>query len=476
MHTNRWILYTCALCHNLTAGVVVGWISFEKILIYRDAFRSKCAVDDPTPCALQSDTLSSVFLAGSTGATICRLPSGFVLDKYGPKVLCIVSVCIMIGGCLLLWGYQSLGEGVLFPGYFLLGFGGPSVQLASLPVAELFPARRSMMVGIMAASFDIASLFFLVFKLVYVDETTWLVMWMSYIGILVCIGISGALLWPNTHFAEMQETKEATETEDVNTKTEKAESDAKDTRPISAIKNTEGETVTKDSVSFIQQICTKEWLFFTAFLCVNIANANVIHARLNLIISWNFPDSSWSDIFAVIYPCSVFWAPVFGYLLDTKPRFVAIYLICIIGILYSLFFILSQTAVVLVLAFVFLGPHRPFSFSILFSQVGVMFGFERYGRHVGCITICVAIVAVCLHYLLVAAVTHFWDGDHTWVYVIFILLTSMILLSSVWCVFGKKKEEVDSIVKNKVQDLRSSETKKNEVGSTVKNKVRDLRL
>ena len=197
-YARRILLLSVAAAHVfLTSGVVFGWASLADALAAAGVF-----CDDDT-CSGRAGAFAIIFTLGTVGNYTSNLPFGLVFDRYGPNVCCICGAAAQIAGTLLMLAQPTVGDWALFPGFFLLGFGGPGVQVRRCPgtrrvtsftltcrplpptqiatfhLANLFPSASGSLIAASTALFDAGTAVFFAFSLATVDgplslSTCWL--------------------------------------------------------------------------------------------------------------------------------------------------------------------------------------------------------------------------------------------------------------------------------------------------------------
>ena len=142
-YAHRILLLVVAGIHVfLTAGVVFGWASLADALAHEDIF--PC---DDELCTKRAAAFAIIFTLGTVGNYTSNLPFGLVLDRYGPNVCCACGASVQLLGTLFMLAQPSVGAWILYPGFFLLGFGGPGVQIATFHLANLFPRYSGSLIA-----------------------------------------------------------------------------------------------------------------------------------------------------------------------------------------------------------------------------------------------------------------------------------------------------------------------------------------
>ena len=68
-------------------------------------------------------------------------------------------------GTLLMLAPPTVGEWAYYPGFFLLGFGGPGIQISTFHLANLYPTASGSLIAASTALFDAGTAVFFAFSL-----------------------------------------------------------------------------------------------------------------------------------------------------------------------------------------------------------------------------------------------------------------------------------------------------------------------
>eukprot|EP00966_Prymnesium_polylepis_P116671 2696746-Prymnesium_polylepis.1 len=87
-----------------------------------------------------------------------------------------------------------LGDGSLYVGFFLLGFGGPGVQMATFHMAQLFPRHSGSLIAANTALFDAGTaIFACFFELTSKTAVSLTACWVAYAAAVLFVLASGAM-------------------------------------------------------------------------------------------------------------------------------------------------------------------------------------------------------------------------------------------------------------------------------------------
>eukprot|EP01050_Picozoa_sp_SAG11_P013759 SAG11_NODE_1629_length_4547_cov_2.310701_2_plen_441_part_00 len=171
----RWvILIASSLQLLLSSGLVLGWMGFLLIFKGEGTFASLCAVDARalagnssaaafSPSTVRNCEESDVHLAGIFAVAFAfvacaALPLGLFVDRCPPR---LVGTTLAIGtaaGFLLLALADYPGRNLFKPGMALFSFFGSGIQLNLFHVANLFPRKKGLVIGLFTTLFGISAL------------------------------------------------------------------------------------------------------------------------------------------------------------------------------------------------------------------------------------------------------------------------------------------------------------------------------
>jgi MFS family permease len=365
--SRRVLLLTVAGLHVfLAAGVVFGWASLAEALAAEGML---CG--DEEGCPNQAAAFAVVFTLGTVGNYTSNLPFGLLLDRYGPQRCCVCGALAQLAGSLLMVGQPLIGDAALYAGFFLLGFGGPGIQMATFHMAHLFPKHSGSLIAGSTALFDAGSAIFAIFYQVTrhggVSLTScWLAYTLAVLGILA----SGALLWPPTPFEAQTET-DATAT---NTATNAPER------------------------SIRQQLTSRPFLYLVCFAAVHIMRLNFVVATFQQqLASLGFDDVAIEDfvgVFGALLPLGFVGMPLIGHLLDHRPTVLVFALVNIVGTANNVLLLLPNSRVALWGAMALVAVGRQFVYSTFFAQLQRFASPNAYGLMAGVANLCVASTGV----------------------------------------------------------------------------------
>ncbi|KNE54384.1 hypothetical protein AMAG_17664 [Allomyces macrogynus ATCC 38327] len=129
-----------------------------------------------TPCDAQlvySDLTYT--LAQALGAFLV-VPIGYILDKWGPKILYLLSCALLAMAFGLFsnaFGHTNRNfDDAVIPAFILLSTGGSAMYTASFHVANVYPAKSAFYVVLLNVSYDVSALMFSLLRMCFVAAPT----------------------------------------------------------------------------------------------------------------------------------------------------------------------------------------------------------------------------------------------------------------------------------------------------------------
>jgi len=341
-----------------TAGVVFGWASLAEVLANEGAF---CNGSD---CSGQAGGFALIFTLGTLGNYTSNLPFGVLLDRHGPQLCCVVASLAQLAGALAMVAFSlGSGYGFLAGGFFLLGFGGPGIQMATFHMAHLFPNYSGSLIAGSTALFDAGTAVFAVFYAVTqalpVDLAS---CWAAY----ACI----VLLWPPVPFEAPAEGD-----------------DAPPLKPAAAPAPPLPPPLT-------QQLTSPPYLYLICFASVHICRLNfVVGTFQEQVGSLGFDDAAvvrFVGLFGAMLPFGFVGMPLIGHLLDRSSPAVVFALVNGVGIATALLLLVPRSTATLCAAMALVAVGRQFVYSTFFASLHRIAGPNSYGLLAGLGNLCVA--------------------------------------------------------------------------------------
>lgn len=200
----------------LTAGVIIGYGQLYPMLVDAGVYKGKCPPSDQnsnssssTTCFAQETALDQLFNVGASVSIFVQAPSGIILDFFGPRITCWMGLVMFIPGCFLFAYAESIHavDAYMF-GFQLLAAGGPFVFISTMPVAQLWPDKKAMILMMINGLYGGGAFVFFLFRLLNLQANISMRDLFIAYGILGCFIVIVALLfWPRRSFAKEGKTK-----------------------------------------------------------------------------------------------------------------------------------------------------------------------------------------------------------------------------------------------------------------------------
>lgn len=153
------------------AGIIFGYAALKQVLISENVYRDQCTAkeldEDVEVCPAQELRLNFIFTLAAVSTNVCALPTGVILDRYGPLVASIVGCFLFAIGCTSLAFAGDVDFDAYIPGYLFLALGGPFVFISSFHLSNTFPRYSGLILALLTGAFDTSSAQFLFYRLAY---------------------------------------------------------------------------------------------------------------------------------------------------------------------------------------------------------------------------------------------------------------------------------------------------------------------
>lgn len=127
-----------------------------------------------------------------------KLPLGFVMDAYGPRVTAVAGCAMMVAGALALALGDKQSLATVGGGYFLLGAAGPFVQMPTFPFSAAFPDSRASVLSLLITCFELSTGVFVLFnELFFRAGVAVETMFLGYAAVGLGMAVTAGVLWPD---------------------------------------------------------------------------------------------------------------------------------------------------------------------------------------------------------------------------------------------------------------------------------------
>jgi hypothetical protein len=200
----RVILALATLHQLLVAGIIFGWENLVPILLDQRIFIEKCGsdaqalyrADASKPC---SEALVSLNLAVTTGFSAVSFSAVLFgpLQDYVSVFYARILACACSAAGVICFAFAPSSPDLLLVATLLVGAGGGGIQLTGFTVGQLFPSMQGVATSLIAASFSVSSLVFLVFnKLYFSFGISYQPLFLFYSAIVLFVFCS-SFIWPH---------------------------------------------------------------------------------------------------------------------------------------------------------------------------------------------------------------------------------------------------------------------------------------
>ncbi|CAN6673748.1 hypothetical protein TRVA0_049S00584 [Trichomonascus vanleenenianus] len=164
----KLVQLACAVVNCIIgAGLVFGFASLKPILAKEGVYSEYCSdaelAREVPMCRRQDAMLNYIFAAAAVAANVAPLVASYCVEKIGPRPTATVgSVILGLGAYILTLGPSFIIDPYT-SGYTLLGFSGPFILLASLPLSNLFPRSSGLVLALLFGASDASAGVFAVY-------------------------------------------------------------------------------------------------------------------------------------------------------------------------------------------------------------------------------------------------------------------------------------------------------------------------
>ena len=256
---------------TLGAGLVVGWAGIAGSVL--------TALRQEGGAGLTLDETTQLYGMAAACNYISPLFLGALLDSRGPRTASFVSNAIVAVGCFLFGRAIRFQEFAFAIG--LVAFGGPGVQTSVIHTANLFPAKRYFVMGLVGecitlsfAIFPIMDVFWEIYPKMCDFETLFLTQ-------AILVGLSAVVslfIWPDSPYEHVH-VQDEQETEDGNGESEKLIEGA------AATALDEIQKLPLNEESFIKQVTSGPYIRLSIFFLVTSFYANLYIATVTTEVS-----------------------------------------------------------------------------------------------------------------------------------------------------------------------------------------------
>jgi MFS family permease len=344
----RVILAFATLHQLLVAGIIFGWENLVPILLDQRIFNEKCSgsaqaaylADPSKPC---NEALVSLNLAVTTGFSAVSFSAVLFgpLQDYVSVFYARILACFMSAGGVVCLAFAPSRPDLLVVGALLVGAGGGGIQLTGFTVGQLFPSTQGLATSLIAASFSVSSLVFLIFnKLYFSYGVAYKSLFLVY-SALVAFVFCSSFMWPHKFAVAAPD------------KTQPANSDLlamplllEDAPVLPASGDSALQTRRKGArnvelhnMGWKQQVMSVEFVTLVAIISVQSLASNIFVSSYLLMATLISSDSAELAVattaFSILFPLCSVTTPVIGLIMDRAMLHTVIAFVVALGILWQ---------------------------------------------------------------------------------------------------------------------------------------------
>jgi MFS family permease len=198
------ILALATLHQLLVAGIIFGWVNLVPVLLHQRIFIEECSdaaaaayrADAAKPCNEALVKLNLAVTTGFSAVTFSSLLFG-PLQDYCSVLYARILACVFSAAGVVCFAFAPSSPGLLLVATLLVGAGGGGIQLTGFSVGQLFHSSQGLATSLIAASFSVSSLVFLVFnKLYFSFGVAYQSLFFFYLALVLFVGCT-SLVWPH---------------------------------------------------------------------------------------------------------------------------------------------------------------------------------------------------------------------------------------------------------------------------------------
>lgn len=359
----------------MATGECYGWTALRPVLLDSGLFKDSTAIE-------RAQLMNAVATMGIAANALCKLPLGYVLDRYGPRVTSVIGALIMITGSLLFGLCDDNDHYTPKYAYFMLGMAGPFLQMPCFQFSELFGHRKATAMAYLITCFELSTGMFWIFgelDIIFGLKRKELFVGYAFVGVY-CL-ITGIMFWPDAPFRQSHPPPPQKPPAGQENKGPGAPG------PVRAPVNRNAHLMDKP---LLTQVCSVPFAYVTIFLCVHIFRQGFLLGTLGPQVEYFFTDAALAnklkDSFNIILPLG-FLPMMFctasgfaGYVLN-RPN-LAFIVVTLMSMVYG-GLLLVPNVVAFIVLFVVFPVARQFVFSTFFSFSANTFGYASFGRIAG---------------------------------------------------------------------------------------------
>jgi len=392
-HRKKFYLFMAFVQVGLFAGTTYGWTNLKECLQRDGVYAGN---------ANENRKYDLIFTVGAWLNQGGRFVLGFLLDRYGVKMATVVScVLCLIGGLMV--AMSNIPEGktdLLLPGFAILSFGGPGLQISLQTVSNLF-VNRGAVISVLIWGFQISYAPYLILneltKKDLINRQPYLYF---YAGIAGLFALVNPFLWPK-RFEKRSEEVLLLQTEELKQRVKKGR-----------------QTMLTPALGFEENYLETAslWQMFTSHVFLEL---NIWFGVFVLVLQFymgsigdqtkNLVGDNMSAEFGILSVAVGFLAVLPGYLLDKLGFTFLLFLLTCLCTAFCLIMLVDNKPLQWV-GFAVYITARVTCYSFYFSFLAINFGTRHFGMLCGIGLLTSSLVSL-IQYPMFATVDDNFDGS-----------------------------------------------------------------
>ena len=426
------------LCENSTSPATSKSIISFTASAHYTSMVTGTPVTEVKTCDAQVLRFDLVFLLGLLAVFLPSPLHGWIMDRFGARVLNALASCLIIIGCILFaFGYHTTKLDLLIPALMFTSSGGMGLMLSLFTFARIVPLYLSIILAFYNVGFDSSPLVFYVYVKLYQNfGITPRSFFLCYL-VLPILSLCMSFFWPRgVGEPEDPSVKQAIDSIDLDlpeSGDSQSTSDdsvvALETHHETSSSNLDLETDKSSEVvvepsselgptnlyplPFIEQVKTLE----SILLCIFHINCSFwmstymgsVQARLKGIESDISKVDRYTEIFGLVLSLAFLTAPIVGYSIHKLKLLKALFVCITLAIVWNLAQFLPFEAQIA--TFILFAVVRAWYYSIIFNLVTHIFGWSNVGKLWGVYNAISGIITFGF-YGVSWAVIHWFNGSY----------------------------------------------------------------
>jgi MFS family permease len=354
----RVILAVATLHQLLVAGIVFGWANLVPILLDQRIFADKCSpadqatylADPSKPCDAVLVNLNLAVTTGFSAVSFSSVLFGPMQD-YISVFYSRILACTFSTAGIVFFAFLPSNPDLLNVAMLFVGAGGGGIQLTGFSVGQLFPATQGLATSLVAASFSVSSLVFLVLnKLYFSFAVPYQSLFLFYAAVPLFV-LCSSFLWPHQFNAPTNSAVSKVSVHPADSSLHQSllsPADAEAPEPLVGhsigdkklpVRCKGARNVELHQFGWKQQACSIEFLTLVAIICFQSLASNIFVSSYSLEAQKLTSDASLLSMdttaFSILFPLCSITTPLIGYIMDRAMLHSVIAFVVTLGITWQ---------------------------------------------------------------------------------------------------------------------------------------------